>query len=388
MCSSLSALDTDQKENVQMNTLQELAALGQSVWYDNVSRQLVRGGELAKLIAEGVTGVTSNPAIFERAISQSNLYDPAIRGAKPDSDAKALFRSLAIEDIEGACDAFLPLHMQSRGNDGFVSIEVSPHLADDVEGTITEAHLLWTSINRPNLLIKVPATDAGVSALRSLIAQGINVNATLLFSRAMYEKVALAYLDGLERLPKSADLGSVASVASFFISRIDARTDAVLAEKMKGSADTGLLATLKGKTAISNAKLAYAAYKTIFSGTRWNMLADRGARPQRMLWASTGTKGKEYSDVLYVEELIGTNTINTMPPETFAAYLDHGKPNLRLELNLEAAKTHLAALEAAGISLDDITSELLADGLKKFKDAADQLYATIDARRQMIAARI
>jgi len=366
-----------------MNALETLGRLGQAAWYDNVSRDMIHGGLLKKLIAGGITGVTSNPAIFERAICQSKAYDNDIHRFAPKCDAPTIFRTMAIDDVRDACNLLRPVYDRSAKNDGFVSIEVSPHLADDIEGSIAEARELWQRINRPNLLIKVPSTEAGTAVLRRLIAANINVNATLLFSRQMYEKMAYAYLEGLEENHRQ-DLGTIASCASFFISRIDARIDALLAEKITSQAgkNNDRLAALKGKTAIANAKLAYASYRRIFSGPRWDALAARGAKPQRLLWASTGTKGKDYSDVLYVEELIGPNTVNTMPPDTMTAYLDHGEPQLRLEDGLEAAKADLAALETAGISLDAVTAELLADGLKKFSDAANSLYAAIESKRR------
>lgn len=366
-----------------MTTLKMLAGLGQAPWYDNVSRDMIRGGLLAKLIEDGVTGVTSNPAIFERAICQSSAYDNDIRQFDAKSEAPAIFKAIAIDDVREACDMLRPVFDKSGQNDGFVSIEVAPHLADDVEGTVAEAHELWEKISRPNVLIKVPSTDAGVAVMKMLISESINVNATLLFSRGMYEKIAIAYLEGLEA-NTSQSLGLIASCASFFISRIDAMIDSLLTKQQKAATggNAGKLAALKGKTAIANAKLAYASYRQIFNGPRWDAVAARGAKPQRMLWASTGTKGKEYSDVLYVEELIGPNTVNTMPPNTLTAYLDHGNPSLRLEDGLEAAKADLAALAATGISLDQVTADLLADGLKKFSDAADTLYAAIETKRK------
>ncbi|MGA7712583.1 MAG: transaldolase [Rhizomicrobium sp.] len=369
-----------------MNPLKQLETLGQSVWYDNVSRQLVRSGQLAALVDDGVMGVTSNPSIFEKAIGQSNQYDEEIRKMARGNDAATVFRKLAVEDIRDACDVLRPLYDRQDGRDGYVSIEVSPYLADDLPGTVDEARSLWTEIARPNLMIKVPATRAGVSAVRTLISEGINVNVTLLFACAMYGEVAEAYLSGLEA--RSGNLSRIASVASFFISRIDSKADVQIAEKLKASqgADRGRLDALKGKTAIANAKLAYARYEQIFSGARWNKLVERGARAQRLLWASTGTKDKSYSDVLYVEELIGPNTVNTMPPETLAAYRDHGKPASRIQSGLAEAKADLTALEDFGISLDRITSELLIAGVKQFRDAADTLFAAIETKRRNVAS--
>jgi len=369
-----------------MDALQRLRGLGQSVWYDNVSRQLIRSGALAELVSQGVSGVTSNPSIFEKAIAHSNDYDDDIRNLTGDR-AAAIFQKLAVQDIQEACEVLRAVYEAERGRDGFVSIEVSPHLAHDAIATVEDARNLWRKINRPNLLIKIPGTRAGVHALRTLIAEGVNVNVTLLFSRAMHIEVAHAYLDGLEARPRTSDLSRLASVASFFVSRIDAKTDGIITEK-SATADAGTrtgLLELKGKTAIANAKLAYEQFEQIFRGERWEKLVSRGATPQRLLWASTGTKEKSYSDVLYVEELIGPNTINTMPPETLAAYRDHGNPALRLQTGLAEANAHLGNLEQNGISLDAVTSDLLADGLKRFQTAADQLFAAIDAKKSAVA---
>jgi transaldolase/glucose-6-phosphate isomerase len=369
-----------------MNPLEKLEAFGQSVWYDNVSRNLVRSGELAVLVADGVKGVTSNPSIFERAIGQSNQYDQDIRATPREIDAASVFRKLAVEDIRDACDVMRAPYDQEDGRDGFVSIEVSPYLADDTAATVAEAHSLWAEIARPNLMIKVPATSAGIPAIRTLIADGINVNVTLLFSCAMYAEVAEAYIAGLEARQEVGGLNRIASVASFFISRIDTKADAQITAKQKVAEgpEQARLQALKGKTAIANAKLAYARYEQIFSGARWAKLVERGARPQRLLWASTGTKDKSYSDVRYVEELIGPDTVNTMPPETLAAYRDHGDPAARIQSGSNEAREDLAALKGAGISLDSITGELLAAGVKQFKDAADTLLTAIETKRRSV----
>jgi transaldolase/glucose-6-phosphate isomerase len=357
-----------------MDPLEDLRACGQSAWLDNVSRSLIRSGELSSLVAGGVGGVTTNPAIFEKAIAHSNDYDRQIAELARDKDAPAILRTLMIDDIQAACDVFLPVYEETGGRDGFVSIEVSPHLADDTPGTIAEGRRLWQDVGRPNVLIKVPATDAGIPAIKALISDGINVNVTLLFSRDMYAKVALAYIAGLEALPRSADLSKIASTAAFFISRIDAKADGLLAQKI----DAEEFGAIKGKTAIANAKLAFRLYRQIYGGARWAKLARRGAVPQRLLWASTGTKDKAFSDVMYVDELVGPNTINTMPTDTLAAYRDHGKPHLSLETGLAEAQAHLAALERYGVSLDQVAAELLADGVARFKGAEDSLLAAID----------
>lgn len=369
-----------------MSILDDLKNLGQSVWYDNVSRQLIRGGALSELVAQGVTGVTSNPSIFEKAICHSSDYDEDI-GRFAGRSAAEIFQELAVQDIREACDLLRPVYDRESGRDGFVSIEVSPALADNAVGTAEDARVLWRKINRPNLLIKIPGTRAGVHALRTLIAEGINVNITLLFSQAVHAEVAKSYLEGLEARPAESDLSRIASVASFFVSRIDARIDGIIAEKA-AAADEGeraALLNLRGKTAIANAKLAFEQYEAIFRGERWARLAARGARPQRLLWASTGTKEKSYSDVLYVDELIGPDTINTMPPETLEAYRDHGNPVSRLQTGRDLARAHLRELESKGISLDAATAALLVDGIKRFESAADGLFAAIRAKTNATA---
>jgi transaldolase/glucose-6-phosphate isomerase len=368
-----------------MEPLRDLKACGQSAWLDNVSRSLIRSGKLSNLIASGVGGVTSNPAIFEKAIAHSNDYDQQIAKLASEKDVPAILRTLMIDDIQAACDVLMPVYEESGWRDGFVSIEVSPNLADDTFGTIAEGQSLWQEVNRPNVLIKVPATDAGIPAIKALVSDGINVNVTLLFSRDMYAKVALAYISGLEALPRSANLSKIASTAAFFISRIDAKADGLLSEKV----DTEQFEALKGKTAIANAKLAFQLWRQIYSGARWTKLAKRGAFPQRLLWASTGTKDKSFSDVMYVEELVGPSTINTMPTDTLAAYLDHGKPHLSLETGLSEAEAHLASLDRYGVLLDQVTSELLVDGLARFKSAEDSLLTAIaQKRRAALTARV
>ena len=371
-----------------MNPVKSLEAHGQAVWLDFLARGFVARGDLKKLIdTDGVKGVTSNPSIFEKAIGSSDEYDGAIGKAlkKGDRPVAELFEHLAIEDIQHAADVLRPVYDNLNGDDGFVSLEVSPYLAMDTEGTIAEAERLWKEVDRKNLMVKVPATPEGLPAIRDLIGQGISINITLLFSQKVYMKVAEAYLAGLEKyIAGGGDPSHVASVASFFVSRIDSAVDKQLDEKIAKANDPtekARLTALKGKVAIANAKLAYQDYIRLFSGARWDKLAAKGAKPQRLLWASTGTKNKDYSDVLYVEELIGRNTINTVPPATLDAFRDHGKLRDSLEENIDDARRVLAELEKSGISLDEITAELVKDGVRLFADAADKLYGAVAHKR-------
>jgi transaldolase / glucose-6-phosphate isomerase len=376
-----------------MNPVKELEKHGQSVWLDFLARGFIAKGDLKKLIdTDGVKGVTSNPSIFEKAIGSSDEYDGAIAQAVKSGDRPVaeLFEQLAVEDIQHAADVLRPVYDHLRGADGFVSLEVSPYLAMDTKGTIAEAERLWKHVNRKNLMVKVPATPEGLPAIQGLIGEGISINITLLFSQKVYVQVAEAYLSGLEKyVAGGGDPSYVASVASFFVSRIDSAVDKQLDDKIAHANDPTekeRLAALKGKVAIANARLAYREYKRLFSGARWDRLAAKGARPQRLLWASTGTKNKDYSDVLYVEELIGPNTINTMPPATLEAFRDHGKPRDSLEENIEDARGVLAELEKSGISLDAITADLVKDGVKQFADAADKLYGAVAHKRAVVLA--
>ena len=355
-----------------MNPLLELNGFGQSVWLDFIRRDFVTGGGLQKLMVEdGLAGMTSNPAIFEKAIGGGNEYTAAIGALKAKGlSAMQLYEALAIEDIRTAADHFKPVFDASKGHDGYVSLEVSPYLARDTAGTIAEARRLWKEVARPNLMVKVPGTAEGLPAIELLISEDINVNVTLLFSRQVYEQVAERYIAGLERhAGEGGDLERIASVARFFISRIDSAVDPLVPE------------ALRGKTAIANAVLAYESYKRIFSGPRWKNLADKGARPQRLLWASTSTKNPAYSDVMYVEELIGSNTVNTLPPATLDAFREHGKPRASLEENVAAAHATLDAV-AKHVSLDAITDKLTEDGVKLFADAFDKLLAAVEAARK------
>jgi transaldolase/glucose-6-phosphate isomerase len=374
-----------------MNPVKALQDHGQSVWLDFLARGFVANGGLKKLVDEdGVCGVTSNPAIFEKAIAHSDEYDQAIAGtlAADDRPVGELYEGLAIADIRHAADVLRPAFDACHGGDGFVSLEVSPYLAMDTQRSLAEAQRLWSEVDRRNLMVKVPATPAGLPALRALIAQGINVNMTLLFSQQVYEQVAEAYLCGLEaRAARGDDLSQVASVASFFVSRIDSAVDKLIDEKIAQVNDPdekARLAGLKGKAAIANAKLAYARYKRMFAGARWSILQAKGAKPQRLLWASTGTKNPAYSDVLYVEELIGRDTVNTMPPATLDAFRDHGKPRASLEENTEEAQRVLGDLGRAGIALDAVTKTLVEDGVALFADAADALLGAVARKRAAV----
>jgi len=374
-----------------MNPVKALENHGQAVWLDFLARGFVAKGDLKGLIeTDGVKGVTSNPSIFEKAIGSSDEYDAPISKAlqRRDRPVADLFEQLAVEDIQNAADVLRPVYDRLDGNDGFVSLEVSPYLAMDTRGTVAEAKRLWKDVHRKNLMIKVPATPEGLPAIERLIGEGISVNITLLFSQEVYRQVVEAYLKGLEKYTgKGGDPSHVASVASFFVSRIDTMVDKQLDEKIAQANDPGekeRLAALKGKIAIANAKMAYQDYKRLFAGDRWEKLAARGAKPQRLLWASTGTKNKEYSDVLYVEELIGPNTVNTVPPATLDAFRDHGKVRDSLEENIDAARHALDELERSGVSLEAITTELVKDGVKQFADAADKLYGAVAHKRAAV----
>jgi len=373
------------------NPLRTLQEYGQSVWLDFVSRDLLKSGGLAKLIAEdGLRGVTSNPSIFEKAIGHGDDYDALIAAAEAtgDLDPGALFEDLAVRDIQEGADALNAVYEQTQRRDGFISLEVSPYLAMKTHETIEEARRLWHEVNRRNLMIKVPGTKPGLTAIRTLIGEGINVNVTLLFSQQVYADVAEAYISGLEAFAKKGgDPHKVSSVASFFVSRIDTLVDDELDTKIATIADPAEKARLqavKGKVAIANAKLAYQLSKKIYSDERWQRLAQQGAQTQRLLWASTGTKNKAYSDVLYVDELIGADTVNTIPPATMDAYRDHGNPRPSLEEDIDRARAVMDALPRSGISIDAVTSKLVEDGVRLFADAADQLYAAVQKKRRTV----
>lgn len=376
-----------------MNPLKALQGYGQSVWLDYIRRGLIVSGELKKMIEEdGLRGVTSNPAIFEKAIAGSTDYSAALDEllGRPDLDAMGLYEHLAIRDIQDAADGLRAVYDQTRGRDGYVSLEVSPYLARDTRKTIEEARRLWKAVGRDNVMIKVPATPEGIPAIEQLISEGINVNVTLLFAQQAYEQVAQAYIAGLETLAaKSGDVRQVASVASFFISRIDSATDGVATARLQTAqdpAERALLRSILGKIAIANAKLTYQRYQEIFRGPRFQSLALKGAQTQRLLWASTGTKNPSYRDVLYVEELIGPETVNTIPPATFEAFRDHGRPRASLEEGLEEAHATLAVLEKVGISMQEVTEKLLEEGVRLFVEAFDKLLGAVEKRCKAKAA--
>jgi transaldolase len=369
-----------------MNPLKELLAQGQSVWLDYIRRDLLRTGELKRLVEEdGVRGVTSNPTIFEKAIDGSTDYDDALRGllAKtPKTDVGNLYERLAIEDIQMAADVLRTVYDETAGGDGYVSFEVSPHLAHDTRATISEAKRLRAAVDRPNLMIKVPGTPEGIPAIEELIAEGVNVNVTLMFSMSHYEAVARAYLRGVERCAEPA---RVASVASFFVSRVDTMVDRALETLATAQAQAK---TLLGKVAIANSKIVYQRFLQIFQGEGFVTLRRRGARVQRPLWASTSTKNPAYSDVLYVENLIGADTVNTMPPETLHAFKDHGQAaGETVRDSLDDAAATLGRLKALGIDLDTITEKLQQDGVAAFAASFDQLLAALEKKRKaMIGA--
>jgi transaldolase len=362
--------------------LQQLSELGQSVWIDSLSREWLETGELARMMQEdAVVGVTSNPTIFQKAMSEGEWYDDQLRGVlSEENDLKEIFLQLAARDIESACDLFRTVWDETQGLDGYVSMEVDPNFAYDTRATIEEATRFHDWIERPNLYVKIPATAPGLPAIEEMIARGRNINVTLTFSLNRYAEVAESYIRGLERLVASGgDPSTVASVASFFVSRVDTEADKRLDEI--GRPD------LKGKLAIANAKLAYQRYQEIFSGARWKALAGKGATTQRCLWASTSTKNPEYRDVMYVEELIGPETVNTMPKETIEAFQDHGEVALTLERSLDEARKLFRDLAASGVDYDDVTDTLEHEGVQKFIDSFTELLEGIAAKRgQLVGA--
>jgi transaldolase len=368
-----------------MKPITKLHHLGQSVWYDNIERRLLKDGTLARMINEGVIkGVTSNPSIFNNAISNSTDYDDALVPlAKAGKTTQEIYEALAVSDIQAACDLFLPLYDETQGGDGYVSLEVSPYLADGTNETLADARRLWALVDRPNLMVKIPATQAGLPAITQAIAEGINVNVTLIFSIDRYRDVMEAYLVGLEaRLYAGEPIDQIASVASFFVSRIDSNVDQRLDDLVNhGKVLLAHARETKGKVAIANAKLAFALHKEIFNTERFAKLKAKGGRIQRPLWASTSTKDPAYPDTKYVDELIAPGTVNTIPPKTLEAFSDHGNPTLTLEADLDDARKVLEELPFVGISLAEVTQELEIQGVKSFSDAFTTLLDSVETRR-------
>lgn len=363
------------------NPLRKLGRLGQSIWLDYIRRDLIASGELRRLIEEdGLRGMTSNPSIFEKAIVESDIYDQDIGAMlRQKKKVKEIYEGLSQSDVQNAADEFRPVYQETDGKDGYVSLEVNPHLAHDTDGTIEEARRLWAALNRPNVFIKVPATPEGLPAIQQLISEGINVNVTLLFGLLRYREVAASYIAGLEaRAAQGKPVKHVASVASFFLSRIDSLADP-LVEKIgeSGGEKAEIAGKIHGQIAISSAKMAYQIYKEIFAGRHFKKLADKGARTQRLLWASTSTKNPDYSDVKYVDSLIGPDTVNTVPLKTLNAYRDHGDPKSRVEQDVEGANRVMARLPDLGINIDKITEQLEDEGVRKFNEPFDKLMETL-----------
>ncbi|WP_174274531.1 transaldolase [Sphingomonas bacterium] len=375
------------------DTLKDLGKAGQAVWLDFVDRKFLDEGGLRKLVAEdGLTGVTSNPSIFEKAMGHGDAYDDGFKQflAKGEASVEDVYESQAIADIKAAAADLRPAYDRLEGKDGYVSLEVSPYLAEKTDDTITEAHKLWKAVDALNLMIKVPGTKAGVPAIRRLIEDGLNINVTLLFSLESYQAVALAYIEGLEaRAGKGEAIDRIASVASFFVSRIDSLIDKKIDDRVKaGDAESDALKAIRGKVAIANAKLAYAWYEDLVAGDRWQALAAKGAMPQRLLWASTGTKDPAYPDTLYVDSLIGPDTVNTMPPKTMDAYRDHGTLAQTLTADVDAARHVMAEADRLGLDMPGVTAELVKDGVKLFADAADALLKAVGEKRTAILSEL
>ena len=374
------------------NHLRELGDAGQAVWLDYLHRKILEDGELARLIADdGVKGLTSNPSIFEKAIGDGDAYDQRVQAElkRGDDQPTALFERIAIEDIQAAADIFRPTFDRLGGRDGFVSLEVSPTLANDTDGTIAEARRLWGAVGRPNLMIKVPGTEAGVPAIRQLVGEGINVNVTLLFGVGAYLDVAEAHMAGLERFKADGgDIGRVHGVASFFVSRIDTKIDGAIDARLKDNPPTDAavrLRRLRGKIAIANAKRAYQRYLELIDGPRWKPLAAAGASPQRLLWASTGVKDPAYPDTLYVDSLIGPDTVNTMPPKTMDAFRDHGHVSASLADSVAEAEHDLAEAQGLGLDLDGVTKTLVVEGVEQFAKAFDELLRAVATKSRKMA---
>jgi transaldolase len=372
------------------NPLRELTTLGQSIWLDDIDRGDLLSGRFRRLIDEdGLAGATGNPTIFEHSITHDTTYDEQMQQLiRERKSAQEIYEALAITDEQTVADLLRPVYERTGGQDGFVSIEVSPYLAHATEQTLVEVRRFWHTIARPNLMVKIPSTPAGIPAIRQALSEGININITLMFSLDNYRQVAEAYLSALEdRLAAGKDISRIASVASFFVSRVDVLVDNLLEDKMEAvgaSAQQQKLKTLQGKTAIANARLAYQEFKRLFSGSRFAALQQRGARVQRPLWASTSTKNPAYRDVLYIEELIGPDTVNTMPLKTLESFREHGNVRLSIEDRLQEAKAHLAALAEIGISYDQVTRQLQEEGVQKFIDSFQKLFACIENKRKVL----
>ncbi|HMI56488.1 MAG TPA: transaldolase [Gemmatimonadaceae bacterium] len=374
-----------------MNRLEQLHNAGQSIWLDFIDRSLLRSGELARRIErDSLTGMTSNPTIFEKALAEGHAYDAQLAGASPELSAWELFELIETDDVRAACDIFRAVHEKSKGSDGFVSIEVSPGSAHSVDDTIAEARRLWAVVDRPNVMIKVPGTTEGAAATRRLLADGINVNITLLFSVEAHAAVIESYIAALEeRAKRGLPLSAIASVASYFVSRVDTeadkRLDAIVAANPSRAEEAK---AFRGRVAVANAKLAYALFQEKFSGARWEALSSRGARVQRPLWASTSAKNPAYRDVIYVEDLIGPDTVNTMPPATITAFADHGVVERTVDTHLDEERALIARLEKFGVPLKSITDTLLREGLASFEKSFDTLIAGLEAKRRTLGATV
>ena len=369
-----------------MGRLNDLESHGQAVWLDFVDRKFLNEGGLTKLVEEdGITGVPSNPSIFEKAMGHGTAYDESLAAfdrAHPEASAMARYEHLAVEDIQNAADTLRPIYDRLNAKDGYVSLEVSPKLAEDTDGTIAEAARLWKAVDRPNLMIKIPGTPEGVPAIAASIAAGININVTLLFSIEAYKAVALAYVEGLEqRVAKDQPIDRLASVASFFVSRIDSKID----DRIDAGTGGEEAKALKGKVAIANAKMAYACYQEFIASDRWRKLAEKGAMPQRLLWASTGTKNPAYPDTLYIDTLIGPDTVNTVPPKTLDAFRDHGNVAETLTQDVDGARKVLADAERLGLDLDGVTALLVQEGVHSFIHSFDDLLGAIAAKHPAAA---
>jgi len=371
-----------------MNNIQKLAQLGQSIWYDNISRGVIQRGELKKMVDQGLLGVTSNPTIFDKAISGSNDYHEQIRELverNPGIDAGEIIQALMVKDIQMACDVLRPVYDRTTGLDGYVSVEVTPNKARNTKATIEEVRELWTKIDRKNLMVKIPATKEGLPAIEQMIYEGRNINVTLIFSEQRYREVANAYVSGLERRAREGkSVNAVASVASVFVSRIDTLVDDLLQKKIAAAPDKGVadrLRSLPGKAAVANSKMIYQAFKEIFNSPRFTPLRAKGASVQRPLWGSTGTKNPAYSDLLYVDTLIGPDTVNTVPPQTYEAILDHGKSALTIETDMDGARKSLADLASAGIDMAWVLRKLEEDGVAAFAKSFDGLYDNLNKKR-------